>query len=592
MQVTRVFDILEKLKAGLQRPDLLACKVNKQWVKYSNAEFIEQVNHVGSGLLAIGLQPGDKVAIISNNRPEWNFIDFGCQLVNIVTVPIFPTLSIHDLLFILNDSEVKAVFFSSKDIYKKLADIQEHIPAVKYVYSFNEIEGIHHFSKLVELGKNKPVPDKVKAISDKIGADDLYTILYTSGTTGTPKGVMLCHRNMVSNVRDTECLAPFQKDWKALSFLPLNHVFERMITTLYLYMNVSIYYAEGLETIGDNLKEVKPHIFVTVPRLLERVYEKIISSGEKLKGSQKKVFFWAVDLALKYEMNGANGWWYELKRKIADRLVYSKWRESLGGNMFCIASGGAALQTRLARVFSCAKVTILEGYGLTETSVVVAVNNFKPGCIKIGTVGVVHESVQVKFAEDGEILVKGPNVMMGYYKRPDATAEVIDAEGWFHTGDIGTFVEGKFLKITDRKKEIFKTSSGKYIAPLMIENKLKECRFIEQCMVIGEGQKFASALIVPAFDYVKDWCKQNKIEFTGNAEIIKHSDLKNAINQFIREMNKNLAPYEQIKRPELLSTVWTVDGGELTPKQSMRRKIIFEKYKDVVNCIFAATGDV
>jgi long-chain acyl-CoA synthetase len=588
MKVTRVFDILDKLKAEHKKPDILSGKENKQWVNYSTDDFISYAGNVSSGLLALGLQPKDKIAIISNNRPEWNFVDFGAQQVDIITVPVYPTISVNDLKFILNEAEVKAVFFSSKDIYKKLAEINEQIPNVKYVYSFNETEGVNHFTKLIDLGKNAGNEERIAAIKKSIRPEDMFSILYTSGTTGTPKGVMISHRNMISNVEAAQCLAPFAPHWRSLSFLPLNHVYERMLCNLYLFMGTSIYYAEGLETIGDNLREVKPQIFVSVPRLLERVYDRLVAAGEKLGGAKKKIFFWALDLALKYELNGKNGAWYEFKRKIADKLVYSKWRAALGGNIVAVASGGAALQPRLARVFLCANIVILEGYGLTETCVVVAVNNFAPDSIRIGTVGPVVGENKVKIAEDGEILVKGPSVMMGYYKHPEATAEVIDSEGWFHTGDIGTFVEERFLKITDRKKEIFKTSSGKYIAPLMIENMLKESRFIEQCMVIGEGQKFASALIVPAFDYIKEWCRQNGIGFTSNESMIENKELKAAIGKDIREMNKTLSPYEQIKRPELLGQIWSVEGGELTPKLSLKRKIIMEKYKDAVSKIFAS----
>ncbi len=586
MEIKRVFDILDLLKQTSKKDDILAAKVNKQWVKHSVNDFIENVNLVSSGLLALGFVPGDKVAIIANNRPEWNFVDYGCQQIGIITVPIYPTISVGDLKFILNDSGVKAIFLSSKDIYKKIAEMESEIPNVKYVHSFNEIEGVKHFSEFIHFAKDKVDLEKIKVLKDKINPDELMTILYTSGTTGTPKGVMLCHTNLISNVLASQDLAPFETNWRALSFLPLNHVYERMVNTLYLYKGISIYYAEGLETIGDNLKEIKPHMFVSVPRLIERVYEKLVSAGEKLSGFKKKVFFWALDIALNYELDGANGAWYELKRKIADKLVFSKWREALGGNVVVIASGGAALQPRLARVFMCAKIIVSEGYGLTETSPVISVNCYKKGLTKIGTVGIIHNNVEVKIAEDGEIIVKAPSVMMGYYNRPDATAEVIDEQGYFHTGDIGTIIDGKFLKITDRKKEIFKTSSGKYIAPLMIENRLKECRFIDQCMVIGEGQKYASALLVPSADYMKEWCKQNNVEYTNAFEISSHAEVKKALGAFIREMNKTLAPYEQIKRPEFINGIWSVEGGEMTPKLSLKRKFIMEKYKDVVGKIF------
>ncbi|MFN6037636.1 MAG: AMP-dependent synthetase/ligase, partial [Bacteroidota bacterium] len=500
-------------------------------------------------------------------------------------VPIYPTISTTDLKFILNDAEVKAVFFSSKDIYKKLALIEAEIPSVKFVHSFNEIEGIPHFSKFLEMGKNNPQPEKVNAIKAEIDPKKLFTILYTSGTTGVPKGVMLSHENILSNVTACFPLAPFASWWKALSFLPLNHVYERMVNTLYFRMGISIYYAEGLETIGDNLKEIQPQVFVSVPRLIERVYDKLLSAGEKLSGWKKKLFFNAVDFALKYDpQNTSPG--QKLKRSFFDKLIYSTWRAALGGKVICIASGGAALQPRLGRVFHCAKIPVLEGYGLTETSPVIAVNCYEPENTRIGTVGPVIKNSEVKIAEDGEILVKGPGVMLGYYNNESATKEMIDEEGWLHTGDIGTFVENRFLKITDRKKEIFKTSSGKYIAPLMIENKLKECRFIEQCCVIGEGQKFASALIVISKDYLKEWCSKTGTQISNDNEATSHPELKKEISQFIREMNKSLAPYEQIKKSELIVEPWTVEGGEMTPKLSMKRKVILKKHEDLVKKIF------
>ncbi|MDP2385556.1 MAG: AMP-dependent synthetase/ligase [Bacteroidota bacterium] len=599
MEVTRVFDILQ-LHTNNPKHDLLAYKENKEWKKISTQEFKDKVDYVSAALLDIGLQPGDKISIIANNIPEWNFVDYGAQQINIVTVPVFPTASLHDMQFILKDSGVKAIFFSAKDIAKKIESIREELPEVEYIYTFNrEVEHIKQFSDFIEKGKQlvtspavgAEIINKIRTISKTITKDDLLTILYTSGTTGKPKGVMLIHSNIVSNVKACQTFAPFDKMSRALSFLPLNHVYERMLNTLYLYMNISIYYAEGFEKIADNLKEVKPHMFVTVPRLMERVYDKLVGAGEKLSGAKKKIFFWALDLALEYELYGAKGPVYELKRKIADKLVYSKWREALGGELICVASGGAALQPRLARVFNCAKITILEGYGLTETSPVIAVNSMEPDSIRIGTVGTVIKNVEVKIAEDGEILVKGPNVMLGYYKNEEATKEVMDEDGYFHTGDIGTFVEGRFLKITDRKKEIFKTSSGKYIAPLMIENKIKECRLVEQCMVIGEGEKFASALIVPAFENVKDWCKTNKIDFVSNEHIIGNAELRKTINAFLREMNKSLAPYEQIKRTELVSKIWSIDSGELTPKMSMKRKVIKENNKVLIDKIFASGED-
>jgi len=591
MEIIRVFDILELYKTKYQKDDILCAKVSlpggKQWKKYSSADFVELSNLTSYGLLSLGLGKNDKVAIISANRPEWLFADYGCQQAGIVTVPVFPTASNNDLKFILNHAEVKAVFIDDKGAYAKLASIEKEIPNVKHVISFNQLEGVAWFGDFIEQAKKNPAEQKVNEIKKSIHPNDMLTILYTSGTTGTPKGVMISHYNLVENVKGVENFAPFASWWKSLSFLPLNHVYERMIITLYLYLGISTYFAEGFETIGDNLKEVQPQIFVSVPRLIERVWERISAAGEKLTGFKRKMFDWSVDIALKYEPDGANGFIYELKRTIADKLVYSKWRAAIGGKLVCLASGGAALNPKLERIFLCANIVVLQGYGLTETAVVVSVNKFGKGNIKIGTTGEVIEGVKVKIAEeDGEILVKGPSIMLGYYKNPEATAEVIDAEGWFHTGDIGKF-EGKFLKITDRKKEIFKTSAGKYITPLAIENKLKECRYIEQCMVVGEGQKFASAIIVPNFVNFKEYCKQNNIEWKDNATMSEHGDLKKFVSDHVKQVNKTLAPYEQLKRCEILKKEWTIDGGEVTPKLSLKRKVIKEKNQDAINKIFS-----
>lgn len=588
MEITRVFDILELYKTIFKKEDVLSAKENKQWKKYSSDDLITKTNSVSYGLMSLGLTDKDKVAIISNNRPEWNFCDYGCQQANLVTVPIFPTISNTDLTFILNHGEVTTVFISDKSIYAKLIAIEKEIPNVKHIISFNPIDGVMSFADFIELGNKNANPQKLAETKKAILPSNLLTILYTSGTTGTPKGVMITHHNLVSNVTACQGFAPFQSTWKALSFLPLNHVYERMVSTLYLYKGISIYYAEGLETIGDNLKEIKPQIFVSVPRLIERVYEKITATGEKLTGAKRKIFDWSMRIANTYELNNKNSFWYKIQHKIADKLVFSKWREAVGGNLVCIASGGAALNPKLERIFLCANIVCLQGYGLTETCVVVSVNRYGEDNIRIGTCGPVISGVEVKIAEeDGEILVKGPNLMMGYYKNPEATAEVMDSEGWFHTGDVGTFIEGRFLKITDRKKEIFKTSSGKYIAPLMIENKIKECRFVEQSMVVGENQKFASAIIVPSFVNFKEYCKDHNITWTNNEEMSAHEELKKLINDHVKAMNKSLAPYEQLKRVGILSKEWSIEGGELTPKMSLKRKIIKEKNIDAINKIFA-----
>ena len=585
MNPTRLFDILTQLSFQ-KNTNLLNAKENKQWKNYSTDDFIQAVESVSYGLIYFGLNPGDKVAILSNNRPEWNFVDYGAQQTGIITVPIYPTISVSDLTYILQNSEVKAVFLSSSDLHKKIEAVKANLAFEPMVFSFNEIEGVNSFASFLSLGASNPQRDELQRRKDEVNPNEMFTMLYTSGTTGVPKGVMLSHQNILSNVEACFPLAPFQSHWRALSFLPLNHIYERMVTTLYLRMNISIYYAEGFETIADNLKEIKPQIFVSVPRLIERVYDKLLSAGEKLQGWKRKLFFSAVDFALAYDPQKTS-LKSNIQRAFFDRLIYTKWRAALGGNVVCIASGGAALQPRLGKVFYCAKIPILEGYGLTETSPVIAVNCYNPNDTRIGTVGPVIQNTQVKIAQDGEILVKGPGVMLGYYKNPEATNEMINEDGWLHTGDIGTFVEERFLKITDRKKEIFKTSAGKYIAPLMIENKIKACRFVEQCCVIGESQKFASALIVLSKDYLREWSKKEGLTIPFDEHLVNHPSIKKEINGFIRELNKTLAPYEQIKRPELILEPWTIDGGELTPKLSMKRKVILQKHADLFAKIFS-----
>jgi long-chain acyl-CoA synthetase len=586
MAVTRIFDILPQLLEKYNKPDALASKENGKWVTWSTQQFVDTVNHLSYGLYNLGLEREDKIAIIANNRPEWNFADFAIQQSGAVSVPIYPTISEHDLSFILNDAKVKYVFVSTSELNDKVKAAAQNCPSIKGIYTFNKVNGAKHWTELVEEGKKNPKAKEIEAIKNSIKPNDLFSILYTSGTTGNPKGVMLSHHNLISNSIACQVLAPFESNWKALSFLPLNHVYERMLSTLYFYLGVSVYYAESLETIGDNLKEVKPNIFGTVPRLLEKVYDKIVAKGDQQTGIKKKLFFWALDLGLRYELDGKNGWWYEFQLKLANKIIFSKWREALGGNVVAVASGGAALQPRLARVFNAAQIKVLEGYGLTETSPVVAVNSFLPNGIRFGTVGPVIDGVTVKFAEDGEILVKGPNVMLGYFNRPDATAEAIDKEGWFHTGDIGVLEDNRFLKITDRKKEIFKTSGGKYIAPVMIENKLKESQFIEQVMVIGENQKYASALIVPAFAFLREYCKRKGIEYTTNEEMIHNPIIRARILQSVEKVNKTLAQYETIKRAELLPREWSIEKNEMTPKLSLKRKVIMAANKDLIDKIF------
>jgi long-chain acyl-CoA synthetase len=586
MENFRTFDLLPRLQKNYNKPDALSSKVKGSWKKISTDEYINSTNHISYGLLALGVGKGDNIGTISNNRFEWNFVDMGMAQISAVHVPIYPTISEHDLKFIINDADIKLFFVSSQELYEKVSRIEKELNKKINIYTFDEVPGVSHWTEVENLGKKNQNPERLESIKNSIKDTDLLTILYTSGTTGNPKGVMLSHKNIISNCLATRTLAPFESNWKSLSFLPINHVYERMLTYLYQYFGISVYYAESLETIADNLKEIKPQMFVTVPRLLEKVYDKIVAKGSEQKGIKKALFFWALALGHEYEINGKS-WWYKLKLAIANKLIFSKWREALGGNVVAVASGGAALQPRLARVFNAAKITVLEGYGLTETSLVIAVNNFNPGGICFGTVGHVIEGVDVKIAEDGEIIVKGPNIMLGYYKRPDLTAEVMDSNGYFHTGDIGEFVEGKYLKITDRKKEIFKTSGGKYIAPQIIENKLKESRFIEQVMVIGENEKFPAAFVVPSFLFIKEYCERKGITYSSNEQIIKEKEILDRINEEVNQVNTQLANYEQIKKIELLPKEWSIDGGELTPKLSMKRKVIIAKNQDAYKRIYS-----
>ena len=589
MEVKRLFDVIANyLEKYPNKKDALAGKENGQWKTYDVGTLARQVNNVSYGLMELGLKKGDKIATLSNNRPEWNFLDLGMLQIGCIHVPIYPTISSTDLKFILRDAEVKLIIVSGQELWDKTNAAITGLD-IKGVYTFDQIQGKPHWTEITNKGQSNPKQEELTAIQQSILPDDLATLLYTSGTTGIPKGVMLTHNNIVSQLYAAWKLCPVGEEGRALSFLPLNHVYERVLTYLYMFKGVSIYYAESIEKVSDNLKEINPHIFGCVPRLFERVYDRIVAKGMELTGIKKSMFMWSLNLGLKYEINGANGWWYELQLALARKLVFSKWREALGGNVKVAISGGAALQPRLARVFWAAGIPLLEGYGLTETSPVIAVNTLEPGGLRFGTVGKPIDKVKIKIAEDGEILCKGPNVMLGYYKRPDLTEEVIDKDGWFHTGDIGEIEDGVYLKITDRKKEIFKTSGGKYIIPQMLENKLKESRFIEQAMVLGENQKFAAAFIVPAFPFVKEWAEKQGLKFSSNGELIAIKEVREKIKQEIESLNNTLGNFETIKKFELLPAEWSVDNGELTPKLSLKRKVILDKNKVLFDKIFSQT---
>lgn len=587
MEPKRIFDLLSLYKLKFKpKDDVLAAKENGNWRKYSIDEYIVNANNVSYALLKLGIKKGDNIASISNNRPEWNFIDIGIQQIGAVHTPIYPTISESDYKYILNHAEVKLIFISSNELLTKIKHIFPDVPTLKEIYTFNEIEGEKHFSKLIELGKNNPEKEKLKKIKDSIKSNDIATLIYTSGTTGNPKGVMLSHNNLLSNTIAVSYIPTFGEEGKALSFLPLCHVYERMINYLYQYLGISIYYAQNMSTIADDAKEIKPDMMTAVPRFLEKVYDKILNKGRMLKGIKKGIFFWAVRLAENYELNHENGWWYEFNLKIADKLVLSKWREALGGNFKIIVSGGAAIQPRLSRVFWSAKLPVYEGYGLTETSPVIAVTSTDENGIKFGTVGPPLRGVKVKIADDGEVLCKSPGVMLGYYRDEKMTNEVIDKDGWFHTGDVGVFEKEGQLHLTGRKKEIFKTSVGKYIAPQIIENKLKESPFIDNAMVIGENQKFAAALIVPNFEHLCSWCNIKKIKYTGNEEIIKDYVIRKRYQREIEKYNKELGNAEKIRKFRFVDTVWSVETGELSATLKLKRNIVFQKYQYLADEIF------
>jgi long-chain acyl-CoA synthetase len=588
MKVTRLFDFAYYQLEKYNLENAFSTKYNGKWVSTSTQEYIDKSNAISRGLLKLGVKPGDKIAVITSaNRTEWNILDIGIMQVGAISIPIYPTISKEEYAYIFNHSEAIYCFLSDAVLYEKAIAVKNDAPALKEIYSFEEIEGCHNWEEILALGKDESNQPEVEAAKDIVKSDDLATIIYTSGTTGKPKGVMLSHSNIVSNVLDSFPRLPLVLGTtRTLSFLPVCHVFERMLLYLYQYSGTSIYFAESIEKIGENIKEVNPNLMSVVPRLLEKIYDSIIAKGSELKGIKRLLFYWAVELGLKYEPYGKNGPIYEMKLAIANKLIFVKWREALGGNLTTMVSGSAALQPRLARVFTAAKMQVMEGYGLTETSPVVAVNMYKGDLLKIGTVGKVIDNVEVKIAEDGEILVKGPNVMLGYYKDPEKTASVMTGD-YFHTGDKGEVDADGFLKITGRKKEIFKTSGGKYIVPALLENEMKQSRFIEQIIVIGEGQKMPAAIIQPNFDFLRNWAKIHHEPILGhNEDFIQNPIVIERIQQEVDEGNKNFGKWETIKRFELTPEVWGIDNGLLTPTMKPKRDEIIKKYKHLYNKIY------
>jgi long-chain acyl-CoA synthetase len=587
--VTRLFDFpYYQLKQFGSISDALVTKYNEVWIKTSTAEYIEKANAISRALLRLGIQKNEKIAVISTtNRTEWHIVDIGVLQTGAQNVPIYPTISENDYEYILNHSESHYCFVSDAEVLRKINLIKANVPTLKEVYSFNEIEGCENWKTLLELGKDDSNQDVVEDRKNAVHTDDLATIIYTSGTTGRPKGVMLSHQNIVSNVFAGAQRIPIEAgNSKTMSYLPICHILERFYLYLCQFYGVSIYFGESIDKIGVNLKEIKPNLMTGVPRVLEKIYDSIYAKGLELSGIKRMLFFWAIGLGLRFQPYGANGWWYELQLKIARKLIFSKWKAGVGGNLEFIACGSAALQPRLARVFGAAQITIMEGYGLTETSPLVAINDLRNNGFKIGTVGKVVDKVEVKIAPDGEILCKGPNIMLGYYKDATLTNEVI-VDGYFHTGDIGEIDAEGFLKITDRKKEMFKTSGGKYISPQLLENAMKQSRFIEQIMVIGDGEKMPAAFIQPNFSFIKEWEKIHNIAVgTTNQEIVSNPKVIARIQEEIDRLNKKFGNWEQIKRFELTPEVWSITSGHLTPTLKLKRKIVMGMYKDLYQKIY------
>ena len=587
----RLFDLLPYYIKNFGDKGLLHAKEDGQWNGVNAPTIEEQSTQIAVSLRKLGLGSGegttetkDKVSIISANRPEWLITDFAVQKLGGILVPIYPSISPGELAYILNEAQVKALFVQGKKLYERVKEIMDQVPSLKFVYTYDQVDGVMHWSELMQpttAEEEKEIQD----VKDGVQEDEVATIIYTSGTTGNPKGVMLSHKNIISNIKNSIFLFSMcDSNSRVLSFLPLNHIFERMVTYLYMYKGVSIYYAEGMETIGENLREVQPAVFTTVPRLLEKVYERIEKKGLELEGFKRKIFDWAMDLALSYDKDKKLSLIEKIKFYIADSLVFSKWREAIGNKARAIVTGSAACQVKLLRVFTAAKIIVMEGYGLTETSPVISVNTFEKEGRKFGTVGRAIQNVEVKIADDGEILFRGDNVMKGYYKNEEATNSVIK-DGWLHTGDIGVYEDG-YLKITDRKKELFKISGGKYIAPLPLENKIKESPFIEQIMVVGSNEKFVGALIVPAIQNLKDYFKNAGIQLADNIDFSVDQDILKLIRTELNKYNKSFAAHEHVKRFQILPDEWTVDGGELTPKLSLKRRVITEKYGQAIAKIY------
>lgn len=586
MSIQRIFDFAHNALTKYPKSDILVTKKNGTWVKTSTLEFVNQGNKVSRGLLKLGIKPGDRIGLITSaNRTEWGVMDLGCSQIGVITVPVYPTISLDDYIYIFNNAEIKYCFVSDKELYEKLVKIKNEVPTLVGIFTFDEVDGAPNWVEIMDLGEEESTQIEVEDLMKTVSHEDICTLIYTSGTTGNPKGVMLSHRNIVSNVLASDHRIPRTKigykDLRSLSFLPICHVFERMLYYLYLYNGFSIYFAESIEKIGDNVREVKPQFMTVVPRLVEKVYDAIYNKGSEAGGVKSKIFHWAVGIAENYDITKPKSF----KHIIADKLVFKKWREGLGGNIITLVSGSAALSPRLNSMFHAAGIPILEGYGLTETSPVISVNSFEK--IKIGTVGYPLDNVDVKIAADGEITVKGPSVMKGYYKDEEKTKEVFTEDGYFMTGDIGHIDSEGFLIITDRKKEMFKTSGGKYVAPQMIEIEAKASKFIEQIMVVGDGEKMPCALVQPDFVFVRNWAKIHHVQVGDSLEdLCNNPQVKSRIEQEITKINEKLGHWEQIKRIELTPEVWTIEAGLLTPTLKLKRKVIKQHFIDLYNRMY------
>ena len=587
MNVKRIFDFSALALEKFPKEDCLVTKKNGKWVKTSTLEFVNQGNKISRGLLKLGIKPGDKIGLVtSNNRTEWAIMDLGISQIGVVTVPVYPTISEEDYVYIFNNSEIKYCFVSDKELYKKLTNAKGQIPSLVGIFTFDDIDGAPNWKEILDLGENDLTQDEVEDLARAINPEDVATIIYTSGTTGKPKGVPLTHENLVSNVTLSNPRVPKDKsldykELKALSFLPICHVFERMIFYIYMSNGIALYFAESIEKIGENVKEVKPHYMTVVPRLVEKVYDSIYNKGTAAGGLKSKIFLWSLGIAEKYEIEKPKTFLHT----IADKLVFKKWREGLGGNLITLVSGSAALSKRLNVMFHAAGIPILEGYGLTETSPVISVNSF--GKVKAGSVGIPLEKLKVRIESDGEIVVKGPSVFGGYYKDEEKTKEAFTDDGYFKTGDIGILDEDNFLFITDRKKEMFKTSGGKFIAPQVLENLAKASKFIEQIMVVGDGERMPCALVQPDFNYAKTWAEMHNVKISdSHKEIAANPAVKSRIEKEIENMNQHLGKWEQIKKIELTPKIWTIDDGLLTPTLKLKRKAIKAEFQDLYDRMY------